>query len=94
MNLSQSGKYNLTTSNSKNLNFEVTNLTPPLEIKGSWNVSFINGMGAPSKTTFDELLSWSNRQEQGIKYYSGAAVYSKDVFYFKGNVREKQKVKT
>ena len=93
MNLSQSGKYNLITSDGKNHHFEVTNLAPPLEIKGPWEVSFINGMGAPSKTTFDELLSWSNRQEQDIKYYSGAAVYRKDISISKEMLGKNKKLK-
>ena len=93
MNLSQSGKYNLTTSDGKNHNFEVTNLATPLEIQGPWEVSFINGMGAPSKTTFDELLSWSKHPEQSIKYYSGAAVYRKDISISKEMLGKNKKLK-
>jgi len=93
MNLSQSGKYNLTTSDGKNHNFEVTNLATPLEIKGPWEVSFITGMGAPSKTTFDELISWSKHQEQSIKYYSGAAVYRKDISISKEILGKNKKLK-
>jgi hypothetical protein len=93
MNLSQSGKYNLTTSDGRNYNFGITNLAQPLEIKGSWEVSFINGMGAPTKTEFDKLISWSDHREQNIKYYSGAAVYRKDISISKEMLGKNKKLK-
>jgi len=93
MNLGQSGKYNLITSDGKNHNFEVTNLPQPLEINGPWEVSFKNGMGAPSKTTFDELISWSNHPEKSIKYYSGTAVYRKNISISKEMLGKNKKLK-
>lgn len=93
MNLRHSGKYNLATSDGQNHNFEITNLAQPFELKGPWEVSFISGMGAPSKTTFDELVSWSNNNEQSIKYYSGAAVYRKNISISKEMLGKNKKLK-
>ena len=45
------------------------------EIKGSWQVSFDIKWGGPKSVTFDKLVSWTDRIENGIKYYSGKAIY-------------------
>jgi hypothetical protein len=44
-------------------------------VKGPWNVSFQPGRGAPASATFDELASWSESGDAGIKYFSGTAAY-------------------
>ena len=46
-------------------------------LDGSWNVSFDPAWGGPAKVTFPELISWTKRPEEGIKYYSGSAIYTK-----------------
>ncbi len=51
-------------------------------LTGSWQVSFDTKWGGLPKVTFDSLSSWTNHQEDGIKYYSGTAVYIKK-FNFK-----------
>ncbi|MCP4312455.1 MAG: glycosyl hydrolase [Bacteroidetes bacterium] len=48
-----------------------------LTIEGAWEVSFDSEWGGPGKVTFDALSDWSNRIDEGIKYYSGIATYSK-----------------
>lgn len=48
-----------------------------MEITGSWEVSFQPGRGAPDKMTFDQLDSWSNLTNPGVKFFSGEAVYRK-----------------
>ena len=47
------------------------------ELKGSWEVSFEPKWGGPERVTFDALEDWSKRKEDGIKFYSGTAVYRK-----------------
>jgi hypothetical protein len=46
-------------------------------LHGSWDVSFDPKWGGPAKIVFNELISWSDRMEEGVKFYSGKAVYSK-----------------
>jgi hypothetical protein len=46
-------------------------------LSGEWTVSFDPKWGGPGKITFNNLTDWTERPEQGIKYYSGIAVYSK-----------------
>jgi hypothetical protein len=50
---------------------------PLFTFKGSWNVAFDTVWGGPSEVIFDSLSDWSERKEDGIKYYSGIAVYKK-----------------
>ena len=52
-------------------------IPPPLSIDGSWTVSFPPDRGAPESSLFDQLGSWTDRPEPGIKYFSGIAVYRK-----------------
>ena len=47
-------------------------------VSGPWSVSFDPKWGGPAKITFDHLADWTTRPENGIKYYSGLAVYSKN----------------
>jgi len=47
------------------------------EIAGAWQVSFDPAWGGPKETTFAKLVDWTRRAEEGIKYYSGTAVYTK-----------------
>ena len=48
---------------------------PVQPITGSWQVSFDPRWGGPTNARFDELVSWTERPEPGIKYYSGTATY-------------------
>ncbi|MCY1720950.1 glycosyl hydrolase [Prolixibacteraceae bacterium Z1-6] len=52
-------------------------------IDGPWDVEFTKGWGAPEKTTFPELISWTDSPNDGIKYYSGTATYKKSFHYEK-----------
>jgi hypothetical protein len=47
------------------------------EIDGAWQLKFDPKWGGPSLIKFDSLQSWTERKEEGIKYYSGKAVYIK-----------------
>jgi hypothetical protein len=49
------------------------------EVSGAWNVSFAEGRGAPPSVVFPELVCWTTRPEDGVKYFSGTAAYRKTV---------------
>jgi hypothetical protein len=61
-------------------------------LEGRWNVKFETIWGGPGEITFDTLCDWSKRPEDGIRYYSGIASYSKDfdLMKFPAAVKEKQ----
>ena len=46
-------------------------------MSGPWNVSFDPKWGGPDNVTFETLEDWSKRQEDGIRFYSGTAIYRK-----------------
>jgi hypothetical protein len=45
------------------------------EIPGPWEVNFPPDWGAPPSATFDRLVSWTESENPGIKYFSGTATY-------------------
>jgi hypothetical protein len=48
-------------------------------VDGPWNVTFHPGRGAPASVTLDSLISWSDSQDKGVKYFSGTGTYSKSI---------------
>ena len=50
-------------------------LRPMLTLQGSWEVTFDPKWGGPGPVRFDHLEDWAKRSEDGIRYYSGKAVY-------------------
>ena len=54
------------------------------DIEGPWNVSFDPKWGGPGNVVFEKLEDWTMRPEDGIRYFSGIAVYHK-TFDLPGN---------
>ncbi len=48
-------------------------------VDGPWNVSFQPDRGAPASVTLDKLVSWSDSQDKGVKYFSGTGTYTKTI---------------
>ena len=44
---------------------------------GPWTVSFSTNWSGPASAEFDSLVSWTERPEPGIKFYSSTATYTK-----------------
>jgi hypothetical protein len=74
----EADRYTLTTASGAK---KTVVLDPPRPIvqSGPWEVSFPAGRGAPDKAVFDKLISWPERAEPGIKYFSGTAAYRKTI---------------
>ncbi len=49
------------------------------ELAGPWQVSFDPRWGGPAAVQFDSLMDWTTHKDAGIQYYSGMAVYSKEI---------------
>ena len=71
------GRYQMKTAANARFSCVVPELPKPVEIAGPWQVSFAQGGGAPAELTFDQLISWSDHRDAGVKYFSGAATYHK-----------------
>lgn len=50
-------------------------LKPLMEVKGPWTVAFDPRWGGPSTINFGRLQDWTRHSQEGIRYYSGTAVY-------------------
>ena len=73
--ISQKGTYEIKTVDGKTRQVAVSDLPEPVDIKGPWEVKFTPGWGAPEKVVFDNLVSWSEHSNEGVKYFSGGAKY-------------------
>jgi hypothetical protein len=49
----------------------------PFELTGGWDVAFDPKWAGPESVRFYRLVSWPEREEPGVKYYSGKATYRK-----------------
>lgn len=47
-------------------------------LTGSWQVNFDPKWGGPQSIIFDSLQNWTTHPNEGVRYYSGTAVYHKD----------------
>ncbi len=48
-------------------------------INGAWDISFQKDRGAPAAAKMDKLTSWTDNPDNGIKYFSGTAIYTKTI---------------
>ena len=48
-------------------------------VDGPWSVSFQPDRGAPPSVTLDRLISWSDSDDKGVKYFSGTGTYTKTI---------------
>ncbi|MBN1818867.1 MAG: hypothetical protein JW828_16005 [Sedimentisphaerales bacterium] len=48
-------------------------------LDGPWEVVFQPNLGAPEKIRLERLESWTKNSDEGVKYFSGTATYTKTV---------------
>ncbi len=58
--------------------YEKPKVEKEILIGGGWEVRFPKGWGAPEQITLPKLISWSEHPEEGVRYFSGTALYLKD----------------
>jgi len=51
------------------------------ELTGAWEVSFPEGFDTPERIIMPELKSWTEFDQEGIRYFSGIARYQKTYFH-------------
>jgi hypothetical protein len=59
------------------------------EIPGPWKVNFPPDWGAPPSVVFDRLISWTESEDPGVKYFSGTATYLNSFNLDAGSVKKK-----
>ncbi len=62
------------------------------DLSEDWRVRFDEQWGGPANASFPELISWTERDEAGIKYYSGVASYEKEFSFNKDETGETEHV--
>jgi hypothetical protein len=72
------GRYEMKTASNATLSGVISPLPAPFEITGPWQLTFPPKLGAPASATLEQLASWSDSTDDGIKYFSGTATYKKD----------------
>ncbi len=71
------GTYTATFASGRQWRHEVS-ATPENRLPGPWSLRFPPGWGAPGQVTLEQLISWADHPEEGVKHFSGTAVYTKD----------------
>lgn len=49
-----------------------------IDLSAEWDISFDSEMGGPGSLKLDSLTSWSELADEGARYYSGSAVYTRE----------------
>jgi len=73
----QPGTYKIKTLSGKEKKVVVANVPEPVAVAGPWELSFPPHWGAPDRINVDQLISWSDHPNDGVKYFSGTATYHK-----------------
>jgi len=48
-------------------------------LTGEWKINFQKDRGAPEEIKIDSLSAWENNPNTGVKYFSGTAIYTKNI---------------
>jgi hypothetical protein len=73
----KAGKYQLKTALGKTIQAELKELPNLFVVEGPWDLHFPVNAGAPDHVRLEKLVSWTERPEPGVKYFSGTAAYTK-----------------
>lgn len=75
--VSGNGIYDCLFDSGKSITEKVSSLPGPLELSGPWKLSFPPKSGAPDHILLERLISWTDYPDDGVRYFSGAATYSR-----------------
>ncbi|MCP4452266.1 MAG: hypothetical protein GY809_12455, partial [Planctomycetes bacterium] len=73
----ENGHHTLVGAKGQEREVKVDSLPDSMPVEGPWTVAFDPKWGAPAKVKLDKLVSWSDHENEGVKYYSGSGFYSK-----------------
>jgi hypothetical protein len=71
------GRYVLTDNAGRKSVFESGDIPSPMDMTGDWQIDFPAGWGAPDHIVIPELISWTDSDHEGVRYFSGIATYKK-----------------
>ena len=73
----QNGNYTFNESTGASDEISISDINAPIELSGEWKVNFPGGLGAPEQITIPGLNSLHLHHEDGVRYFSGTASYSR-----------------
>ncbi|MDN5288111.1 MAG: glycoside hydrolase family 2 [Mucilaginibacter sp.] len=82
------GKYRMTWSNQHVSTIIAQHPLKTALISGEWDIHFDTTWGGPNIIHTDTLKSWTAFKEEGVRYYSGSAVYTKKITVNAGDLHK------
>ncbi len=79
LRVAEPGRYEAVTASGRKLAATVRDLPAPVVISGAWELRFPPKWGAPDRVTLERLASWTANPDDGVKYFSGTATYTKEI---------------
>jgi len=73
----QNGQFTVTGRKGRKKQVKVDSLPAPQVLTGEWTVNFDPKWGAPEEIKLPQLISWTDHENKGVKYYSGGSFYTK-----------------
>lgn len=86
--VNQPGVYNVVWSDGRQEEIKSLTENTVIPLTGEWEINFDAKWGAPASVKTSELKSWSEFNDNGIKYYSGTATYFKSFELSDSNLKE------
>lgn len=71
---------------------EVKSVSKPLDLSNDWEVSFPINPEASKKETFNDLMSWTDAQDEAIQHFSGTASYMKNFILAEDTLQANKKI--
>jgi hypothetical protein len=77
MEVFEAGEYLLQNSDGQTTSYSVERSAGEIHLEGAWEVRFPEARGAPESILLPELISWTQVEDAGVRYFSGTAEYVK-----------------
>jgi len=75
----QDGSYQLRDNAGQDTPVRIAGTGKPVDVPGPWRVAFPPNLGAPAEITLEQLASLHRHPQDSVRYFSGAATYSKRI---------------
>jgi len=73
------GRVTLRTADGKVLSAIASDVPAPQTVTGPWKLNLPPDWGAPPSVTLEQLISWTDHTNDGLRYFSGTATYEKGI---------------
>lgn len=76
LKFTKQGHYKLKLNDGSIKEIEIEKNADTILVNNNWHIKFPKNLGAPESANFEKLISWTEHDNPGIKYFSGTAHYS------------------